>query len=83
MNGSLMLRGDESVLAPHPTPKDQVLSIRSLAKTMVQAQEVLMLGIRTAGPDDQSATITHYASGKQLAERQGDIPSHGVGRKHG
>jgi len=74
-----MRRGDENVSMLRLTPRDQVASIRSLAKTMVQAQE-LMLGNNDGL--DQSATIAHSAPGKRLAERQGDIPSYGVGKKH-
>jgi len=76
--------GNECVLALLRILKDQALSDRRLTKTMGQAHDATFLSrTGTMGPGDQSATTARFTLRKQLAERQGDSPSHGIGRKHG
>jgi hypothetical protein len=78
-----MRLGDESVLALLRFLKDQGWRDRSLAKTMGQAHDATFLtSTGTMGPGDQSPTTARFTLRKQLAERQADSHSHGIGRKH-
>ena len=64
-----------------PRQKDQILSSRTLFKTVVQAHKTEALW-HLCTPGDQSGTTALPTLSKRLAERQRYSSSHGVGRKH-
>jgi len=61
---------------------DQVSSSRIRLKTVVQAPNTIIPLIGKMTPGDQSVATAAATLGKQLAERQGDPSSNGVGRKY-
>jgi hypothetical protein len=79
-----MLWGDETVSDfPRRILKEKVSSRTSLGKTVIQAHDTVVLRIVNPSPGDQSVTIARVALRQQLAERQGNSFSHGVGKKDG
>ena len=78
-----MLWGHETVSETVYVLHDQVPSSRIVLKAVVQAHETAFLRIGTTTPSDQSIATAPVTLRKQLAKRQGDASSHGVGRKNG
>ena len=81
-NGGPMLWRDETISVPGVVPKDQVSSSRIGLKTVVQAQSTIFIRIGKTSPGDQTAATAPATLRRRLAERQGDLSSHGVGRKY-
>ena len=77
-----MLCGDETVSTFIRWNERQVLSSPTkITKTVVQAHDAVFLRIGTTTPGDQSVKTARVTLRKQLAERQGDSSSHGVGKR--
>jgi len=83
-DGCLMLCRDETALIRGEGAhfQDEVSSSRVLFKTVVQAQSTISFRIGTTTPGDQSVATAPVTRREQMAERQRDSSSHGVGRKH-
>jgi hypothetical protein len=83
-NGSLMVWGDETVSVSGGPQQLQVSNIWMPVNTVFQAHDTSFLGIGTTTPGNQSfaTAIVTATLREQLAEGQGDTPSHRVARKH-